>query len=176
MLPYGGASAPAGWLLCYGQSLLRASYVDLFAAIGTAYGAADGTHFSIPDLRGRVPAGKDDMGGSAASRLTSTTMTPDGVTLAAVGGAQTHTLITSELAVHSHTPTDPGHTHTATPSGATGNSTVGSGGAVLALTSASGISVAFATTGITIGNAGSGAAHNNVQPSIITNYIIYAGV
>src|ERR1051325_2050236 len=39
------AAAPSGWLLCQGQSLLRSAYPDLFAILGTTYGAADGTHF-----------------------------------------------------------------------------------------------------------------------------------
>lgn len=72
VLPYAGTSAPSGWLLCFGQSLLRSDYPELFAKISTTYGAADGTHFNVPDLRGRVPACKDDMGGSAASRLNTT--------------------------------------------------------------------------------------------------------
>lgn len=69
VLPYAGSSSPSGWLLCYGQSLLRSDYPELFANIGTTYGSVDGTHFNLPDLRGRVPACKDDMGGSAAGRL-----------------------------------------------------------------------------------------------------------
>lgn len=60
---YGGAAAPDGFLLCDGTSLLRASYPALFAAIGTAFGAADGTHFNVPDLRGRFLRGVD--GGAA---------------------------------------------------------------------------------------------------------------
>lgn len=71
MMAYAGATAPAGWLLCYGQAVSRTTYSALFAVIGTAYGAGDGSStFSLPDLRGRVPAGRDNMGGSAASRLT----------------------------------------------------------------------------------------------------------
>lgn len=54
---HAGATAPAGWLMCDGNSYLRASYPALFAEIGTIYGAADGTHFSVPDLRGRFPIG-----------------------------------------------------------------------------------------------------------------------
>jgi len=46
----GPGSPPAGWLVCDGTSLLRASYPSLFAAIGTTYGAVDGTHFNLPDL------------------------------------------------------------------------------------------------------------------------------
>jgi microcystin-dependent protein len=43
---------PTGYLECDGASLLRASYADLFTAIGVAYGNADGTHFNVPDYRG----------------------------------------------------------------------------------------------------------------------------
>lgn len=68
--PFSGADAPAGWLLCYGQAVSRTTYATLFAAISTSFGVGDGsTTFNLPDLRGRVPAGKDDMGGSAAGRL-----------------------------------------------------------------------------------------------------------
>lgn len=52
-----GETPPAGWLECDGSSLLRASYPTLFAAIGTAYGAADGTHFNLPDYRGMFARG-----------------------------------------------------------------------------------------------------------------------
>ena len=50
--PFAGpiANIPAGYLLCNGASLVRASYAALFSAIGTIYGAADGSHFNLPDL------------------------------------------------------------------------------------------------------------------------------
>lgn len=50
-------TAPTDWLLCQGQSLLRADYPELFTAISTTYGSVDATHFSLPDLRVRVPVG-----------------------------------------------------------------------------------------------------------------------
>lgn len=56
---FAGAAAPAGWLLCDGSSQLRATYPALFTAIGTTYGSVDGTHFTLPDMRGRVPFGVD---------------------------------------------------------------------------------------------------------------------
>ncbi len=59
ILPYGGTSAPGGYLLCDGSSYLRADYPALYAAIGTAFGAADGTHFNVPDTRGRFLRGTD---------------------------------------------------------------------------------------------------------------------
>ena len=48
---------PTDWLTCDGASLLRSAYPALFAVLGTTYGAADGTHFTLPDYRGRVPVG-----------------------------------------------------------------------------------------------------------------------
>ena len=56
--PYAGKTAPEGWLLCDGSAVSRTTYADLYAAIGTTYGAGNGsTTFALPDLRGRVPAG-----------------------------------------------------------------------------------------------------------------------
>ena len=67
---YAGTTAPTGFLMCYGQAVSRTTYAALFAAIGTAYGAGDGsTTFNVPDCRGRVTAGGDAMGGTAAGRL-----------------------------------------------------------------------------------------------------------
>ncbi len=88
--PGPAANIPANSLLCYGQAVSRTTYAGLFAKISTAWGVGDGsTTFNLPDFRGRTPAGIDNMGGSAAGRLTSTTMTPDGNTVGATGGAQT---------------------------------------------------------------------------------------
>ena len=64
LLAYGGASAPTGWLLCDGTAVSRSVYSLLFGAIGTQYGAGDGsTTFNVPDLRGRVPIGYAASGG-----------------------------------------------------------------------------------------------------------------
>ena len=86
--PYAGATAPAGWLLCFGQAISRTVYSTLFTAIGTTYGVGDGsTTFALPDMRGRAVAGQDDMGGTSANRLT----TPiNGDTLGAAGGTEAH--------------------------------------------------------------------------------------
>lgn len=93
LAPFAGASAPSGWLLCGGQAVSRTTFAALFAVIGTAYGAGDGsTTFNLPDLRGRVAAGKDDMGGSAANRLTNAGAGITGTTLGASGGDQNHSL------------------------------------------------------------------------------------
>lgn len=72
VLPYAGLNAPYGFLLCYGQAVSRTTYSDLFNVIGTYYGSGNGsTTFNIPDMRGRVPAGPDQMPllGDRANRL-----------------------------------------------------------------------------------------------------------
>lgn len=186
VMNFAGTSAPTGWLLCYGQSLLRASYAALFAVIGTTFGSADGTHFTLPDCRGRAIAGKDDMGGVSADRLTNQSGGLNGDTLGATGGEETHVLVTGELAAHTHTSpalTDPGHTHTL--NNATGQVFQGSGTFHYAATGGSDtgtatISANSASSGVSIaantGSNGSGTAHNNVQPTIVLNKIIFAGV
>jgi len=58
IVAYAGTTLPdPNWLFCDGASLLRADYPDLFAAIGTTYGAVDGSHFTLPDMRGRTGIG-----------------------------------------------------------------------------------------------------------------------
>ncbi len=193
-------SLPPGFLWCDGSAVSRTvDYADLFATIGTTFGVGDGsTTFNLPDLRGRVPVGQDDMnntvgtGGGAISRVTTAGSGIDGATLGATGGAQNHTLITAELPVHNHTLTDPGHTHTVTDpththdlkdagsGGGSGNYITPSGTNALTYSNKSGMVAAASTgitnvsntTGITIANAGSGNSHYNMQPSLICNYII----
>lgn len=55
---YGGMSAPTNWLICDGSAISRTDYKELFQIIGTTYGAGDGsTTFNLPDLRGKVAIG-----------------------------------------------------------------------------------------------------------------------
>ena len=105
IVPYGGTSAPTGWVFCYGQAVTQGSsgstYYALHAAIGTTYGSGSGGSgdFSIPDLRGRVVAGQDDMGGSSANRLTSQSgdASINGDTFGAAGGKENHTLAITKI-------------------------------------------------------------------------------
>jgi microcystin-dependent protein len=95
IMAFGGASTvvPGGWRLCNGDSLERVGlYAVLFRVIGTSFGAVDADHFTLPDLRGRVPVGVD----GAAARLTAND------TLGAASGAEKHTLITAEIPSHQH--------------------------------------------------------------------------
>jgi microcystin-dependent protein len=157
VVDYAGSSAPSGWLLCYGQTVSRTTYAALFAILSTTYGAGDGsTTFGIPDLRGRVIAGQDDMGGSSANRLTGASGGVDGDTLGASGGAETHVLTVAQLAAHTHSLPQTLNATNFVPSASSG--------------------VAGFSGSQNTGSAGSDAAHNNVQPTFILNKIIYAGV
>ena len=144
---FAGSSAPTGWLLCAGQAVSRTTYAALFAVIGTTYGSGNGsTTFNLPDLRGRVPVGMDNMGGTDAGRLDYTN------TLGGVGGEQYHTLTVQELPAHSHTMNN-AQFNTAAPFFAAGGNY--------------GQNVQGTTSSV-----GSGWAHNNMQPNILLNYII----
>lgn len=176
------ATAPTGYLICDGSAISRTTYSDLFTAIGTAYGSGDGsTTFNVPNLKGKVPVGRD----SSQTEFD---------TLGETGGAKTHTLTTDELPAHAHsmahthtfsgtTSTDGYHAHntwnlytvaagggavmTGAPGDGRGNATDGQGShshTYSGTTSASSAS--------TTGNAGTGAAHNNLQPYVVLNYII----
>ncbi len=114
--PYAGATAPPGFLLCDGQAVSRTTYVRLFNAIGAAYGIGDGsTTFNVPDMRGRVPLGKDDMGGTSANRVSDAAADTVGGTGGVEkktsdsrgahdhgGWTQSHTLTVSQMPSHSH--------------------------------------------------------------------------
>lgn len=166
------------------------------------HGQGDGlTTFNIPDRRGRVDVGRDGMNGTAANRVTgSYAGSVIGGRLGAVGGEEGHFISIAEMPAHNHTGSatsfasstasvsDPSHTHVAY----AGNPVLsggGIGGAGLAGTinafqaqvnyAYTGISVGVSTsvsTSISINNNGSGGAHNTMQPSGISNSIIFTGV
>lgn len=92
---------PSGWLECNGSSLLRATYAGLFTAIGTVYGAADSTHFNLPDLRGRFMRGWDNSKGTDPDAATRTAVTATGATMTA--GDHVGTEQDNQIQSHRHT-------------------------------------------------------------------------
>lgn len=153
-LPYGGTAAPSGWQLCDGTAVLRATFVDLFAAIGTTFGVGDGsTTFNLPDIRGRGAIGIDNMGGSSADVITDAAADTEGGTF----GAETHTLMTSEIPSHAHDDVinDGISSGAANVSERTGPAATGVTG-----------------SGFDSGSTGGGMAHNNLPPGLASNWII----
>ena len=142
-------TAPNGWLLCYGQEISRVNYGKLFALIGTTFGNGDGVNtFNLPDLRGRIPVGQDDMGGVSADRVTNA----QADTIGGSEGAENHTLTIAETPSHNHT----------IKAGCTG--TVADD---IDKFEGTATDENMSTTSI-----GGGGSHNNVQPYLTTNYII----
>ncbi len=149
ILPYGGSTIPSGFLECDGSAVSRSTYADLFAAIGTTWGAGDGsTTFNLPDLRGRSPLGAGTGSGLTARTLGST------------GGEENHTLSTSELPSHNHQV-----------KGADGSTlyqyTAGGANARIAGAVDSSNSNLYTTE-----NTGSGTAHNTMHPYAVTRFMI----
>lgn len=139
------ATAPIGWLACDGSAVSRTVYADLFAAIGTQYGAGDGTTtFNIPNLKGRVPVGLD----TAQTEFNA---------IGKSGGEKTHTLTIPEIPNHSHSYSfyAASSTRGLSPYDGSWNNVLGN---------------------YTSGSTGGGGAHNNLQPYLTVNKIIYTGV
>jgi len=136
----------AGWLECNGAAVSRTTYAKLFTSISTTYGAGDGsTTFNLPDMSRRVIMGR---GGSGSGTIAST--------IGSIGGAETHTLTTTQMPAHDHTYT---------------RASVGITFTAAAVAGVTAISTLSSTTPDS-GSAGGGGAHNNVQPCMVMIYMI----
>jgi microcystin-dependent protein len=157
IIPFAGSSSPdPSLLLCNGASLAIADYPQLYDVIGTTYGGTGGTHFNVPDLRGRTVIG---------------TGTGSGLTPRSLGdsvGEELHTLTEAELASHTHT--DTGHVHSV------GNTLPG-----LALAPGeepvlvpNPIPTVTGNAAANLTSTGGDEGHNTMQPSIALTYLIVA--
>jgi microcystin-dependent protein len=180
LLPYVGSSAPnSAFVLPFGQAISRTTYAALFSLAGTTFGVGDGsTTFNVPDLRGRSIFGQDNMGGSAASRITVAGGNFDGTVLGGSGGGQNVTLTQAQLPAFKPaiTITDPGHVH-GPGGGATGFLVSGiSNASILSNTNgATTPNTASATTGISAAftsNLGSGASTPTLPPAMTLPFIL----
>ncbi len=180
--------APGTTITSIGAGTLTLSSNALSSGTGLSFrvcphGAGNNTTtFNTPDRRGRVGVGRDGMGGATASRVTTANSGIQGTRLGAGGGDE-------RTPAHNHGVTDPGHSHGVTDpghnhqiSGIQTDGTFSGGGAApypggVSVTGnrVTGITVNSNTTGITVNTAGAGTSQN-VQPSYICNYIIFANV
>jgi microcystin-dependent protein len=159
VLPYGGSTAPTGYLLCDGSAVSRTTYSALYTAIGTTYGAGNGsTTFNLPNGKGRMPMGADT-----------------GFALGTQGGSKDAAVI-----AHTHTAsttiTDPGHAHALDGQTVQGSTVM----APSALTDSNarplGTATFNSTTGITatttVNSAGTSGTNANLPPYFVVNHII----
>lgn len=146
---------PTGWLICDGSAVSRTTYAQLFVVVGVNFGVGDGsTTFNLPDLRGKVPVGRDS--GQTEFDV-----------LGETGGEKTHTLTAQELPDHNH--------GLPMAIGASANNTTdvparGTGPGDASFRNRDTSIYTSATYG-SVAISGS-RAHNNLQPYISLNYII----
>jgi microcystin-dependent protein len=183
MVPWAGADggpAPTGYLLCDGTEYSMGAYPELFTVIGTMYCGMGCTmgNFKVPDMRGNVPVGKKSTGGVF------------NIAVGTTFGTETHTLTSMQMPIHSHGLGLSGtHAHTIFWTGTAGEGDTNPcdspvtplpnpiGGVECPSDTGGFSSYSWTTEAVgdhthLIGNSGGSTAHNNVQPSLIVQYII----
>src|SRR5690606_13452363 len=198
-----GSGTHAGWVRANGRSIGSASsgateranadtqalyeylwgeFSDSICPVTGGRGASAAADFAankplqLPDARGCALFCADDMGTTAAGRITSATF-PTPTAVATRGGAETVTLTEAQIPVLAHDITDPGHAHTPTYTNVQGL-TPGAGTAdfvgtgVNTVVAAINLTINSAQTGISIADHGGGEAHPNVPPGIIVTLYI----
>ena len=149
IMPFGSDIIPSNWLLCDGRAINREDYQELFNTIGTNFGSGDGfATFNLPDLRKRVPVGKDEND-------------EDFDTLGNTGGEKTHILTIAEM---------PSHNHQINTNNDDWNNSAGGGKFGTTHDGANN----FVSNNWYTENTGNGQPHNILQPYIVQNYIIKA--
>jgi len=146
-----GATAPEGYVLGDGasyNSVSDTSFADLFAVLGITYGGTGASNFNVPDYRGAVIIGLDNMGGTSAGRITNA----NADVLGGRGGLEKVGLVAENNGPHDHTYTQSGPSSQAN---AGGNETR-----------------PITPTSTSTGSQGSGTPHENTQPWIAQNVII----
>lgn len=144
--------APEGWAFCDGQLLAISQNDALFNLIGTTYGGDGQSTFALPNLQGRLPVhqGTDTSGNSYV--------------LGQQAGAETITLTTNQMPVHSHAATDTSRGTLLSPTNA-----------IWAGTSQHTYSTAAPTgdmNAAAVGTAGGSQPHDNMPPFLAINFII----
>ncbi len=152
IIMFGGNFAPRGWALCDGQLLAISSHSALFSILGTTYGGDGRTSFGLPDLRSRVPMHAGTGPGLSNRRLGATV------------GEEYVTLTPAQI---------PSHTHAMKagvlpPDASTGTDAVL--GAQESFTTTTDPLVEMSSKAL--GSTGGGQSHDNIQPSLVVNFII----
>lgn len=195
LVPYTGATLPAGFLWANAGIANRYTHFGLFRENGTAFGAGDGstvngvlTTFNVPDMRGRTATGMDQFGGSAAAGVLDQVGALSNTATGQIG-SQYHTLAIGEIPSHNHGSSgDHVHAHDhAGPSGiqyavmepANSAYWVNSGAVAdhvgdITYLPTTGAAQNFVAGGgnHTHTSQGGGAGHNNMQPSRFVAWLV----
>lgn len=183
--PIGGATVTSGWLLCDNAAYSQVTYANLYAAIGSAWGAAPAGMFRVPGLKGNFAYGADGthalgtMGG-ALSRVIAQANLPN-VAFPVTDPGHVHAVTDPG---HDHPITDPGHHHpggfsatlanTAGVAAGTGTA-ANTGDAFTGITvdsNVTGVTVDSDTTGITVNSGGAGTALDTTPKFAAVNWMI----
>ena len=176
IVPFGGEEAPEGWLLCDGSEVKISDYTELYNAIGynfkdaTLLSDAGVNSFALPDLKGRLPLGLDNLGGPSANRVTD-------IAADAIGGnsgSESKQLDINNLPEHEHDLE--GDSGTQYYSVRVGSGAVLDDEAVpLTIEPGAGGTQGFASSGGIKTTGSLGDALNIMPPYLALNYIIYTG-
>jgi microcystin-dependent protein len=173
VMPYAGDNAPSGWLLCNGQELDKEDYQDLFAVIGYKFKPESQVtpgYFSVPDMRGRLPLGADNIGGSSADVVTAGSADIIG----ALDGAETKNIDVTNLPEHQHDLRDSDNNQFYAIQDRQDPTTDSNVSAIDAPT-ATGAGQKLSNSGDIVSSSSVGQPFNIMPPTVTMNYIIYAG-
>ena len=184
IIMFAGNFAPRDWAFCDGQLLQISENQSLYSILGTTYGGDGRTTFGLPDFRGRVPIGQGQGNGLTSRRM--------GEQI----GIEDITLSTAQMPIHSHaaettisgssvtaklkasseegTTNVPLNNYLAQPADV-GRSPVNmyeSSADIEMASDAIEIDLSAVTANTTTDDTGGNSAHNNIQPSLVMNYII----
>jgi microcystin-dependent protein len=148
ILPWASNSTPTNYLICDGSTFDGRLYPSLSAILLDTYGLRNGNNFKLPNLKGKIPVGA----GTNIPDLSGNTQT---FTLGTSGGEYVHKLTIAEMPSHSHD--------------ILCKVSVDSGGSEIPPTDSKSSNTYYPTL-----STGGDQSHNNIQPYVVTNYIIKA--
>ena len=184
IIMFAGNFAPRDWAFCDGQLLQISENQSLYSILGTTYGGDGRTTFGLPDFRGRVPIGQGQGNGLTTRRM--------GEQI----GIEDVTLSTAQMPIHSHaakttisgssvtaklksssyegTTNVPLNNYLAKPNniGLQSINMYDSSADIEMASDAIEIDLSAVTANTTSDDTGGNSAHNNIQPSLVMNYII----
>ena len=173
ILPYGGDTAPLGWLLCNGQEIEKDSFQELFTVIGYKFKPESQVipgFFAVPDMRGRLPLGADNIGGTGADVVTAGSADVIG----ALDGSETKDIDISNLPEHAHDLRDSNNNQFYVTQDRQDPTTDTNVSFIDGPTATNG-GQKLPNSGGVISSSGLGQPLNIMPPTVTLNYIIYAG-